>query len=400
MNEKVMIVGGGAWQVPLIKRVKELGYYVINTNLYENSPGFEYADKTAVIDVLNKDKNLTVAQECLPNVVLTDQSDIAVPTVAFLNEKLGINGIGCKLADLFTNKYLMRKFCKEHNFAYPEYKLCKCLNDALEFFNNHKKIIIKPIDSQSSRGVFTIQSKQQLIELFDQSIQFSNREKVVIAEEYIEGCEFTVDAITSEYKCTVLAISQKHQYKHNSNITKLLWFSNKSDGYDYDLLRQTNVKLVEAMELPFGLTHAEYKYCNGKFYLIEIAARGGGTKISSDIVPVMSGVDNYKYLIDLALGKKIPQNDLLPKKEFENRQCVLEFFDFPAGKVKDIIGWEDICNNKFVLSCQLEFKKGDVIHAPDDDRSRVGFYIAYAESREEMEQFRDYVHNTLKVILE
>ena len=58
------------------------------------------------------------------------------------------------------------------------------------------------------------------------------------------------------------------------------------------IVRRYNKEMVCKMGLPFGLTHAEYKYMNGEFYLIEIGARGGGTKISSDIVPYMSGVDS------------------------------------------------------------------------------------------------------------
>ena len=63
-------------------------------------------------------------------------------------------------------------------------------------------------------------------------------------------------------------------------------FSHTNKKYDYEKLARLNSDMVETMGLPFGITHAEYKYYNGEFYLIEIAARGGGTRISSDIVPI------------------------------------------------------------------------------------------------------------------
>ena len=49
--KRVMVIAGGTWQVPLIKKVKSLGYEVVNSNLYEDSIGFEYADFTGVLDV-------------------------------------------------------------------------------------------------------------------------------------------------------------------------------------------------------------------------------------------------------------------------------------------------------------------------------------------------------------
>ena len=35
--KRVMVIAGGTWQVPLIKKVKSLGYEVVNSNLYEDS---------------------------------------------------------------------------------------------------------------------------------------------------------------------------------------------------------------------------------------------------------------------------------------------------------------------------------------------------------------------------
>lgn len=47
----------------------------------------------------------------------------------------------------------------------------------------------------------------------------------------------------------------------------------------------------------------EYKYYEGKFYLIEAVIRGGGTKISSLITPTLSGYDSNEFLIKNSLGR-------------------------------------------------------------------------------------------------
>ncbi len=61
----------------------------MNSNLYEDSIGFKYADFTGVMDVRDKEKNLALAKEYKIDAVLTDQSDIAVPTVAYVAEQMG-----------------------------------------------------------------------------------------------------------------------------------------------------------------------------------------------------------------------------------------------------------------------------------------------------------------------
>lgn len=274
--KKVMVIAGGDWQIELIKKIKEMGHYVICSNLYRNSPAFSYADACEVANVLDMETNLKIAQKYMPDAVISDQSDIAVPTVAYVNEKLGLRGIGVEKAQLFTNKAVMRKFCKKHDICIPDFKECHTTEDAMEMLEKYHKIIIKPVDSQSSRGVFTIENVTQLQERTIETLSFSNHEKIFLAEEYIEGDEFTVDGIVVNGKHYPLCISIKEMYKTNPNISRMQTYSHKHSKYDYDLLRKINRDLIKKTGLSFGLTHSEYKFCRGKYYLIEAGARGGG----------------------------------------------------------------------------------------------------------------------------
>lgn len=397
-DKTVMVIAGGTWQVPLIKKVKAMGYKVLNSNLYEDSPGFAFSDYTAVADVKDKEKNLEIAEKYKVNAVLTDQSDIAVPTVAYVAEKLGCYTFGEEMAALFTNKFKMRKFCQEKGFPIPEYRLCYTIEDAKEFLRELKKtIVIKPLDSQSSRGVFTIHTEEELEQYFSISESYSNQGKGVLAERYIVGTEFTIDGIMNKGGHHSLAISQKSHFAYNPNIASKLFFSYDNENFDYDRLRRQNNELVERTGLKFGLTHGEYKYENGKFYLIEIAARGGGTKIASDIVPFLSGIDTYELLVKNALGESAEVDYSVIEKN-KKRCAVLEFLDVESNgkKIKNISGLEQIREIKEVREIQLEFKIGDIVEKAQDDRSRAGFFIVCGETREKTQD----VCNQIKKILD
>lgn len=69
-------------------------------------------------------------------------------------------------------------------------------------------------------------------------------------------------------------------------------------------------ELISGTGIKYAITHSEYKFEDGDYYLIEMAARGGGSRIASDIVPFMSGVDNYQLLINAALGQTPSVEDL------------------------------------------------------------------------------------------
>lgn len=392
---KIMVVAGGTWQCPIIRLAKSMGHKVLCTNLYKDSPAFIYADESRVANVLDKERNLQIAREFTPDAVLTEQTDIAVPTVAYLAEQLGLKGISVKIASRFTNKYVMRQFVERAGFATPSYRLCYSAEDIKVFWKENGKSIIKPLDSQSSRGIHIINDYENADRYFEDCIQYSNCEKAVLIEQYIEGVEFTVDGLKTEKEYIVTAISEKEHYSYNVNIARKLLFSQYNENYDYDRLREINEDIVRTMELPFGITHAEYKYSNGKFYLLEIAARGGGTKISSDIVPMVSGINSNEIYLHMLLNQ--PYQIKMGRKQ----NCVLlGFFDFETGKVMEISGLEKAKKLEGIYEIGLEIKTGDSISQALDDRSRCGYYIIYADSKEQLFEREAAMKHMIKVVVE
>lgn len=400
-KKKIVVLPGAIWQVPIVKKIREMGYETIVVNPAADSPAFAYADKTIQSDIFAKQNYLEELQSMRVDAVLSDECDIATKLIAELADELHLPSQGQDMAELYTNKVRMREFLREHNLPCPEFKIFRSLDEALAFYRNLKRLmIIKPIDSNSSHGVFTIHNEEELIAHFDEAQSFSREEKAVICEQYITGTEFTIDGIKTPHGHTSLAISEKKHYAYNENVAYELFFSHDNPNFDYDLLRRTNDQFVNLSGLPFGLTHAEYKFQDGQFYLIEIGARGGGNLISAEIVPCMSGYDNYEALIKMALGERdIKQPSIA--SELQNRCAVLEFFDAPGkgGVVKEIEGEELLKNNPHVLSYKFNFKVGDTIQQAVCDTARIGFYIAYADSREELKQLMQEIQNKLKFII-
>lgn len=402
MKKKVMVLSGMLAQLPIINKLHDMDCEVYDVNLYENSPAFEYADHFAVMNILDKEACLNYARENNIDAIMSEQCDIATTTIAYVATELGLPNIGNEMARLYTNKFAMREFGMANGIPTPEYRICYHKQEAIDFFVNlGKKMIIKPLDSNSSRGVYTIECIEDLEEHFDSSMSCSLREKAVLCERYITGTEFTVDGLVTRKGHVCLAISEKHHYPHNDNIADELFFSHKNDRFDYDLLRETNDKFVNLSGLKFGLTHAEYKYEDGQYYLIEIGARGGGNFIGSTIVPIMSGVDNYDYLVKKYLNVEF--DDVVEvDQSLIDRCCVLKFFDTPnkGGVVNNIQGLDYINNNPNVLDFKLNFEIGDYIEPAKDDAARIGYYIAYADSKDELRALMNKIKSCFIIDLE
>lgn len=399
-KQTVVVIPGSNWQIPIIKKIKSAGLRALVVNPYDDSPAFPYADGYLQSDIFDRYTVISYCKAEKADAIISDQCDIAIPVLAEYGKDLCFSTLTSADAHLFTDKCAMRDFCKKHGLFSPEYKMCYSADEAVEFFNElSARMIIKPLDSNSSRGVFTVESAEEIIENFDEALSYSRVEKAVLIERYINGIEFTVDGIKTPERHYSLAVSEKKHYKHNKNIASELYFSYKNPGFDYELLRKTNDAFVNASGLKFGLTHAEYKCEGGIFYLIEIAARGGGNLISSDIVPFLSGVDNYEYLLNCSLGN-ILSPDFTPSPKLDNRCAVLKFFETPmeGGIVCGIEGSSFLENNPSIVTYQFNFKTGDTIEPAKNDAARSGFYIACCESKSELDDLMMQIEEKVHII--
>ena len=225
----------------------------------------------------------------------------------------------------------------------------------------------------------------------EETLAWSNARKEFLIEEYIEGDEFTIDGLVVNSQYYPMCISIKEMYKQNPNVSKMQTYSYYHDIYNYDTLRNTNKELIEKTGLPFGLTHSEYKFNNGKYYLIEAGARGGGSNLSGKIVPFMSGIDNYEYLIRQALDEDVS----LPRfnqKQLETTFSIMRFFDFGKGKIKHIKGADSLSFVQNMLDYQFNLKTGDVLDDLKFGRMRPGhFIIGGNDLKELLQQMNDIV---------
>lgn len=395
MSKNVLVLPGTQWQVPLIEKIQEMGHKALVVNPDPEAPGMKKADLCLVSNIFDKERVIEFGHDQKISAVMSDECDIAMNLVAELGKTFNVPTLDEETAALFTDKFLMREFSKQHGLKYPEYKFCKTVEDAVSLLKEiNKPIIIKPLDSNASHGVFRCDTEADIRKHFDESMSFSRVEKSVLAERFIVGTEFTIDGVKTPNGHFTMAISEKKHFAHNESIANELLFSHYNPNFDYDKLRATNDAFVMKSNLQFGFTHAEYKYEDGDFYLIEIAARGGGNMISSCITQFMTGYDTYRYLVECATGN-VHDADFSLRPEYKERAAVLKFFETPngGGKVREIKGLDYLDNETDIKHYRLNFKIGDTIEDALNDSVRIGFYIVCSEN---MQKLREVISNVQK----
>ena len=395
MSKKILVLPGTQWQVPLIEKIQEMGFQALVVNPDPLAPGMKIADLPLVCDIFDKKQVVVFGREQKVDAVMSDECDIAMNWIAELGTIFNVPTLDEETAALYTDKFLMREFSRKHGLKYPEYRFCKTVDDAISLQREiNKPIIIKPRDSNASHGVFKCNNEEEIRAHFAESMSFSRVEKSVLAERFIVGTEFTIDGVKTPHRHFTMAISEKKHFAHNESIANELLFSHYNPNFDYDKLRASNDAFVMKSNLQFGFTHAEYKFEDGDYYLIEIAARGGGNMISSCITQYMTGYDTYRYLVECATGN-VYDEDFSLRPEYKERAAVLKFFETPngGGKVREIRGLDYIENEPDIKHYRLNFKIGDTIEDALNDSVRIGFYIVCSEN---MKKLRDVISNVEK----
>ena len=387
---RVLVVGGGRWQVPLCEFLSYQDFEIV---LVDPSPDAEcsrFAKAMIISDIRNFD---TILQEVLsmnyvPSMILTDQSDLAIETASRLSHELKLPGIAPETCEIFRNKWHFRRFlAREFGVTFPRCYQISNKSDLESVLRSlGLPLVVKPADSQSSRGFSIVLTPDEDLEQVVQKAFQHTRLDYVLAEQFITGIEITIEGIS---------LSGRHHSLTNSS--KMHFRPGIASRLDYparlelDLLAQITKfhnKLIDATGLENALTHAEYLVdpLSGNFAPVEIACRGGGNLISSHIVPWMSGLDTYTMLLDALRGNHI---DLVSTPT--TRCASLQFFEFLDEIAQQVVA----ANNFSTFTCKIisEFniKAGQKISAATDDRSRHGFAILMAEDIEILETARKQV---------
>ena len=98
--KKLMVMGAGIYQVPLIKAAREMGIYTIAVSIPGNYPGFGYADEVLHINTVDSEAVLKAAQERQIDGICTAGTDVAVMTIGRVNDAMGLSGISYEAAKI------------------------------------------------------------------------------------------------------------------------------------------------------------------------------------------------------------------------------------------------------------------------------------------------------------
>ena len=191
--KKLLLLGGLRYLIPVIKKAKELGYYVITCDYIPENIAHQYADEYHNVSIIDKDAVLKLAQELEINGIMSFAVDPGVITAAYVAKKMGLCFPPYESVQILQNKGLFRQFLKDNNFNVPaaaSFKTKDAVKEKLSEFTF--PVIVKPVDSAGSKGVTKVCTINELDEAIETALKYSIGGEYII-EEFIEPLGYSTD---------------------------------------------------------------------------------------------------------------------------------------------------------------------------------------------------------------
>lgn len=394
--KRLLVLAAGILQVPIIKRAREIGYYVIAADGDPNAVGLQYADKAIVANIVNEDVMLGIAREEKIDGVIHPCSEVSMNVMGRINDEMGLTGVSRQQAITATNKHLMREAFEKAGAPSPKSFCFENAEEAWECFCNElpNDGILKPSRNSGSRGIAKVEkglsslngskgvTKEEFVELFERS-KAESRDKSVMLEQFVEGPEFSVEIIVWNGQVNVLTVTDK-------KTTEAPYFvelgHNQPSTFPTDIvekIKSAAVAGVKALQVNNCACHAEVKYefqsssvpsSKGEAYIMEIGARMGGDFISTVLTRLSTGVNMIDAAVNCALGI---EPDLTPKPKPKG-VCIRYFCPKP-GKLVSISNTE-VLDDPRVHEWEIYHKEGDIIPEVTSSLCRSGHVIVTEET--------------------
>lgn len=380
-EKKLMILGAGVNQVPLIQTAQRRGYSVIVVSPSGNYPGINLAENWLDCDTRNENEILNAARRAKIDGILTTGTDVAVPSIGLVNEKLGLIGVDFDTAQKCQNKINMKKSMVEGGVSTAEFDIISTIDQSQEFIKfNGYPVILKAPDTSGSRGVQKVNSENELQSAFEFAKKYTNSKNLII-EKFLDGYELGAQVIVSDGQVKAL-------FLHNDVVagTAVSVPIGHSIPVDLSLGMQEKIfkqilRLVNCMQIDNSIINLDLMICGSEIYVIEVGARLGATCIPENIM-ASYGVDLYEIAIDLALGKSVDIGVI----ELKTASAVRILRAQKSGVIKRINVENEVLAHPDLIELKFDVGPGSVVNEFKTGDHRIGQIVVKGSSKDYSEQ--------------
>ena len=297
MNKKLAIIGAATGQLPLCIQAKKMQVETFCFAWPKDAICKDFVDHFIPISIMEMDKIVDYCRENEIDGIVSNASETTAAVVSYVSSQLDKIGTPYETFKLIQNKAYVRNMTnKLIGLSAVNFKVGN-LEDIISTFP--RPFVMKPVKGAAKIGVNYIDESIQDIE-----IPTSLKGMLFMAEEFIEGKEFSVESMSYRGRHQVIQITEKissgppHFVELEHHQPAVL----KNEAKDKILILIP--KILTAVGYTDGASHIEIKVDErDNVYLIEVNPRGGGDEISNTLIGLSTDYNFPEQLIRVSLDE-------------------------------------------------------------------------------------------------
>lgn len=411
LNKKMLLLGGGHAEIPLIQAAHELGWYVITTGNAREGLGHPYADKNVFADFSDKDAMLELAKSEGVQAVCSGCNDFALLSTVYVCEKLGLPGHDSYATSLeIHHKDKYRALATRLGIPTPRAITVRTSNRAENCADFETAIaqltfpiIVKPVDLTGGKGIHRAANADEAREAYKDASSRTRQDHIVV-EEFVQGSNHGFSAMLVKGK-VAFAFSDNEQYYINKYMVSGANSPSTSSGKTLAMLREYSERIAQELHLVDGILHIQYiERADGTPVIIEICRRPPGD-LYIKFVKYATGVDYPKFIVQAETGEDISSIADVPTQGFWLRHCIMSDCqageqtatgDICKGIVRDVTFAPEIQGN--IVEKFLWYKPGEVI--TDKLTYKAGIVFFKFDTPAEMQDKTARMTELAKILIE
>ena len=335
LNKKMLLLGGGHAEIPLIQAAHELGWYVITTGNAREGLGHPYADKNVFADFSDKDAMLELAKSEGVQAVCSGCNDFALLSTVYVCEKLGLPGHDSYATSLeIHHKDKYRALATRLGIPTPRAITVRVSNrteNCADFETTIAQltfpIIVKPVDLTGGKGIHRAANADEARVAYKDACSRTRQDHIVV-EEFVQGSNHGFSAMLVKGK-VAFAFSDNEQYYINKYMVSGANSPSTSNNKTLAMLREYSERIAQELHLVDGILHIQYiERADGTPVIIEICRRPPGD-LYIKFVKYATGIDYPKFIVLAETGEDISGIADVPTQGFWLRHCIMA--DCQAG---------------------------------------------------------------------
>lgn len=380
----ILILGAGIMQEPAVRIARRKGWRVILADGNPNAPAREMADQFECIDLKDRHGLLAFARSTRERSgldgVFTAGTDFST-SVAWIAANLGLPGISFDTAMKATDKCLMREAFASAGVPSPLFSSWSGRGDpgASLLPGMVFPLVVKPVDNMGARGVKRVDDTTELAQACHAALPLSQSSRVII-EEFMEGPEFSLDAIVHKGTVTVCGVADRLIRFPPSFVEMGHTMPTDIGAETVGALEDVFIAGIRAIGIDNGAAKGDIKLTAKGPMVGEIAARLSGGYMSGWTFPLSSGVEVTEAALNIAVG--LPPGNLAPRVQ---RVCAERALISVPGIIQDVDGAEEARKTIGVEEIFLRIAPGDTVVFPSNNVQKCGNVLTVADRRDEAE---------------